>query len=56
VEWLGFALMVNSLPAFSFFIWTVANLVPRALHNHAWYQEKFEDYPEKRKAVIPFLL
>jgi 3-oxo-5-alpha-steroid 4-dehydrogenase 1 len=56
VEWLGFAIMVNSLPAFSFFIWTVANLVPRALDNHAWYREKFEDYPEKRKAVIPFLL
>ena len=56
MEWLGFALMVNSLPAFSFFIWTVANLVPRALDNHAWYQEKFKNYPLERKAVIPFLL
>jgi 3-oxo-5-alpha-steroid 4-dehydrogenase 1 len=56
IEWLGFALMVNSLPAFSFFIWTVANLVPRALDNHAWYKNRFEDYPDDRKAVIPFLL
>jgi protein-S-isoprenylcysteine O-methyltransferase Ste14 len=56
IEWLGFALMVNSLPAFSFFIWTVANLVPRALDNHAWYKSHFEDYPERRKAVIPYLL
>lgn len=56
IEWLGFALMVNSLPAFSFFIWTVANLVPRALDNHAWYKNHFEDYPADRKAVIPFLL
>lgn len=56
IEWLGFALMVNSLPAFSFFIWTVANLLPRALDNHVWYKSQFEDYPENRKAVIPFIL
>ncbi len=56
VEWLGFALMVNSLPAFSFFIWTFANLVPRALDNHRWYKVHFEDYPEDRKAVFPYLL
>jgi len=56
IEWLGFAFMVNSLPAFSFFIWTVANLVPRAMDNHAWYKNHFEDYPENRKAVIPYLL
>ncbi len=56
IEWLGFAFMVNSLPAFSFFIWTFANLVPRALANHQWYREKFNDYPEKRKAVFPCIL
>lgn len=56
IEWLGFALMVNSLPAFSFFIWTAANLVPRALSNHQWYLEKFEDYPARRKAIFPYIL
>jgi steroid 5-alpha reductase family enzyme len=56
IEWLGFALMVNSLPAFSFFIWTAANLVPRALSNHQWYLEKFEDYPAHRKAIFPYIL
>ncbi len=56
VEWLGFALMVNSLPAFSFFIWTIANLVPRALSNHAWYLKNFKKYPPKRKAVFPYIL
>ncbi len=56
IEWLGFALMVNSLPAFSFFIWTVANLVPRALDNHTWYKNHFEDYPPDRKAIFPFLV
>jgi protein-S-isoprenylcysteine O-methyltransferase Ste14 len=55
-EWLGFALMVNSLPAFSFVIWTAANLVPRALDNHTWYKNNFENYPENRKAIIPFIL
>jgi hypothetical protein len=48
--------MCWSLPAFSFAVWTFANLVPRAINHHQWYHEKFEDYPENRKAVIPFLL
>lgn len=56
VEWGGFALMVWSLPALSFFIWTVVNLIPRALDHHRWYTEQFEDYPDRRRALIPFLL
>lgn len=55
VEWLGFAIMAGSLPALSFFIWTFANLVPRALDNHKWYQEHFNNYPPDRKAIIPFI-
>lgn len=56
LEWGGFALMTFSLPALSFFVWTVANLLPRALVHHKWYKAQFEDGPEKRKAVIPFVL
>ncbi|MFN8278302.1 MAG: 3-oxo-5-alpha-steroid 4-dehydrogenase [Chitinophagales bacterium] len=56
VEWCGFAVMVWSLPAFSFALWTVVNLLPRALDHHRWYQSKFPDYPASRKAVIPGLL
>lgn len=56
VEWLGFAILCWSLPAFSFFIWTVCNLVPRALDHHRWYKKQFKEYPVKRRAVIPFLL
>jgi 3-oxo-5-alpha-steroid 4-dehydrogenase 1 len=56
IEWFGFALMVGSLPAWSFFIWAIVNLVPRALDHHKWYQQKFADYPKVRKAVIPELL
>jgi len=56
VEWLGFAIMCWSLPAFSFFVWTVSNLIPRALDHHRWYKRQFTDYPTERKAVIPYLL
>lgn len=55
IEWLGFAIMLWCLPAFTFFIWTFANLVPRAISHHKWYQAKFENYPKQRKAVFPFL-
>ncbi len=56
IEWLGFALAAWSLPALSFAVWTIANLAPRAITNHKWYLEKFIDYPQERKALIPFLL
>ena len=56
IEWCGFAILVGSLPAVSFALWTAVNLVPRALDHHHWYLEKFSDYPKERKAVIPFLL
>jgi steroid 5-alpha reductase family enzyme len=55
VEWSGFALICWNLPALSFAIWTAANLIPRAVSHHNWYREKFEDYPLRRKAVLPFL-
>ena len=55
VEWLGFALMTLSLPALSFFIWTVANLAPRALAHNKWYREQFGDEPKGRKALFPFI-
>lgn len=56
VEWMGWAVMCGSWAGFGFFLYTCANLVPRARANHTWYLDKFgEDYPRKRKAVIPFL-
>jgi 3-oxo-5-alpha-steroid 4-dehydrogenase 1 len=56
IEWGGFALLCWSLPAFSFFVWTLCNLIPRALDHHRWYRKKFPDYPAERKAVLPFVL
>ncbi len=56
IEWIGFALMSWSLPGLAFALWTIANLVPRALWRHRWYRETFDDYPENRRATIPGML
>ena len=56
LQWLGWAVLTWSLAGSSFAFWTVANLLPRALSNHRWYRETFEDYPSGRKAVLPFIL
>jgi 3-oxo-5-alpha-steroid 4-dehydrogenase 1 len=56
IEWLGWAVMTWSLPGFAFFIFTFANLFPRGLGSHSWYKEKFDNYPVKRKAIIPFVI
>jgi hypothetical protein len=56
IEWFGFALLCWNLPALTFFIWTAANLIPRAISHHQWYRKKFNDYPSERKAIIPFLV
>ena len=56
IEWLGFALLCWNLPAFTFLIWTAANLIPRALSHHKWYKEKFIEYPVNRKAIFPYII
>jgi len=55
IEWGGFALLTWSLPALAFFVWTCANLIPRAIANRRWYREHFPNYPEERKILIPYL-
>ena len=56
IEWCGFAILCWNLPAVCFFIWTAANLVPRAISHHKWYKNKFSDYPKERYAIIPFVV
>ena len=56
IEWAGFAIMVWNLPGLVFVLWTIFNLVPRAVSHHTWYQNKFDEYPKDRKAIIPFIL
>jgi len=55
VEWLGWAIATWSLPGLAFFLFTVANLLPRAREHQRWYRKKFPHYPKRRKAVIPFV-
>lgn len=55
VEWIGWAVMTWSPAGLAFAIFTIGNLEPRAYSNLKWYREEFDDYPEKRKALIPFI-
>jgi hypothetical protein len=56
LEWSGYALAAWRLPAAAFAWFTFCNLAPRGLAHHQWYLQKFkEQYPRKRKAVIPFI-
>lgn len=55
IEWLGWVLLTMSPAALTFFIWTFANLVPRAKSNHEWSKLNIENYPSNRKAILPFI-
>jgi len=54
-EWLGWVIMTMSPAGLVFFIFTVANLLPRARDNHKFYKQEFADYPIERKVLIPFI-
>lgn len=56
LEWAGWAIATWSLPGLAFFVFTFANLFPRAVASHIWYKSHFSDFPENRKAIIPFIL
>ena len=56
IEWIGFAILTCSLPTLAFALWTMANLIPRSIEHHKWYIKKFQDYPNNRKAIIPYLI
>lgn len=55
-EWIGWAIASWSLGGLAFALFTIANLAPRALSHHAWYRRTFDDYPPRRRALVPFLL
>ena len=51
--WCGWALATWSLAGFSFALWTIANLAPRARSHQDWYHRTFPDYPPERKTLLP---
>jgi len=55
IEWGGWALASASMGGLAFFVYTIANLAPRAFANHAWYRRTFPDYPRARRALVPFV-
>jgi 3-oxo-5-alpha-steroid 4-dehydrogenase 1 len=55
VEWCGWALATWSPAGLAFAVYTFANLAPRGIDHHAWYRERFPDYPPERRALIPFV-
>lgn len=57
IQWIGWAILTWSIAGLAFAAFSFANLFPRALANHRWYRRQFPgEYPEERKAIIPFLL
>jgi steroid 5-alpha-reductase/3-oxo-5-alpha-steroid 4-dehydrogenase 1 len=56
LEWLGWAVATWSLAGLAFAVYTAANIGPRAVSNHRWYNKQFPEYPTERRALIPYLL
>ena len=56
ITWIGFACAAWSVAGLVFAFMTASNLIFRALDNHKWYHDKFPEYPQERKALIPFVL
>ncbi|KQV06739.1 methyltransferase [Leifsonia sp. Root112D2] len=56
IEWTGWAIATWSIAGLAFALYTFANLAPRAMANHRWYQQTFDDYPAERKALIPYVI
>ncbi|MEM7152456.1 MAG: DUF1295 domain-containing protein [Myxococcota bacterium] len=56
VQWVGWALLTWSPAGMAFAAFTAANLVPRAVTHHRWYERTFPGYPRRRKAIIPYVL
>ena len=54
--WGGWAIMSWTSAGLIFALFTVANLLPRAIAHHRWYRKTFSDYPAERKALIPGVL
>jgi len=55
IQWCGFAVATWSIAGLSFAVFTIANLLPRGISHHRWYRANFPDYPEDRRAIIPFV-
>jgi 3-oxo-5-alpha-steroid 4-dehydrogenase 1 len=55
VEWTGFAIATWSAAGLAFALFTIANLLPRAISNHGWYKKTFAEYPVNRRILFPYI-
>ncbi len=55
VQWGGWALATWSYAALLWWLFALSTFIPRARATHAWYHERFPEYPSERKALIPFV-
>ncbi len=57
IEWVGFAIMTWSLPGVIYAVWVSLALFSTGLGTHRWYRQHFgEDYPQNRKAILPYVI
>ena len=56
ISFVGLAVMTWNLGAVFVVAVTAANLIPRALITHRWFNKNFDDYPKQRKAIFPYIL
>ncbi|GIL93221.1 hypothetical protein Vretimale_8143 [Volvox reticuliferus] len=57
IEWTGYALAVWSWPALAWVLFGASTFIPRSLTHQRWYRQHFgNEYPARRKALIPFIL
>ncbi|MCA9718059.1 MAG: DUF1295 domain-containing protein, partial [Myxococcales bacterium] len=54
IMWIGWSLATWTAAGAVWTLYVAATLVPRARDHHLWYQERFSDYPARRRALIPF--
>lgn len=55
IEWFGWVILTWSLSGAVWFLFVSSTMIPRARSNHSWYKTEFDDYPKRRKALIPFI-
>jgi len=55
IEWFGFYICTQTTASLVFFLFSFANLVPKALDNYKWYINKFgNEFPKERKILLDF--
>ena len=55
VQWGGGALATWTWAGLLWWMFAISTFVPRARMTHAWYRQRFPEYPAERKALVPFI-